>query len=152
MNSFTLLIITLIKIRGHYSRSWLTRVSLVNSSSWSAYDVALVFSQALQKFEKIQIFANGYVTTPVKLKFRVNDHTVPYPSSAIETTDHFAEWESQGLRVEADEGDTITSWSAPPPEEVKAVKKKGWGISMGTLPPVLRYRFPFNYVGRDPSV
>lgn len=77
---------------------------------------------------------------------RVNDHTVPYPSSAIETTDHFAEWQTQGLVVEADEEDMIVSWSAPSDSEVKVEKKKKWGFSMGTLPPVLRYRFPFNYV------
>jgi hypothetical protein len=76
----------------------------------------------------------------------INDHTVPYPSSAIETVDHFADWDERDLRVEADEADLIVSWSAPPPEDVKAKKKKGWGISVGTLPPVLRYRFPFNYV------
>jgi hypothetical protein len=65
------------------------------------------------------------------LMVRINDHTVPYPSSAI--------------RVETDDADLITSWSAPPPEDVKVKRKKGWALP--TLPPVLRYRFPFNYVG-----
>ncbi|KAK1926452.1 putative serine esterase-domain-containing protein [Papiliotrema laurentii] len=98
-------------------------------------DPTLIFSKALGQFERIQIFANG-----------VNDHTVPYPSAAIETVDHFAEWENQGLEVEADEADIITSWSAPPPDTLEVKKKRGWGVSIGTLPPVLRYRFPFNYM------
>jgi hypothetical protein len=110
---------------------------------------ALIFSKALGQFERIQIFANGWVKCPGDLADdlnRVNDHTVPYPSAAIETVDHFAEWENQGLEVEADEADIITSWSAPPPDTLEVKKKRGWGVSIGTLPPVLRYRFPFNYV------
>nr|WRH23613.1 glucan 1,3-beta-glucosidase [Naematelia aurantialba] len=95
-------------------------------------DPSLVFFQALSRFEKIHIFANG-----------VNDTTVPYPSSAIEVVDHFAEWETQGLMIDTDEADIIRSWSKP--SDVP-IKRKTWSVSIGTLPPVLRYRFPFNYI------
>ncbi|ORY27798.1 putative serine esterase-domain-containing protein [Naematelia encephala] len=95
-------------------------------------DPSRVFLQALSRFEKINIFANG-----------VNDNTVPYPSSAIEMVDHFAEWEKQGLEVDADDADIIRSWSKP---STVPTRPKTWGVSFGTLPPVLRYRFPLNYV------
>ncbi|GFZ49245.1 LOW QUALITY PROTEIN: hypothetical protein JCM24511_06995 [Saitozyma sp. JCM 24511] len=45
------------------------------------------FNRALRRFKRIEIFANA-----------VNDHTVPYPSAAIETVDHFAEFKDRNFR------------------------------------------------------
>jgi hypothetical protein len=75
---------------------------------------------------------------------RIKDDTVPYPSAAIETTDHFTEWAEIGIEVESDADGIMRSWRKN--GEVKVERKKGWARKLGTLPPVLRYRYPFNYV------
>jgi len=103
-------------------------------------DPNLIFFQALQRFPSIQIIANG-----------INDHTVPYPSAAIETVDHFAQWEIQGLQVEADESGLIQTWAKRDAVDDARLrqglkKDRGWLSSIGTLPPALRYRFPVNYI------
>lgn len=92
---------------------------------------------------------------------RINDNSVPYPTAAIETIDHFAQWQDQRLIVDYNEAGIIRSWSReqqdyPPDKKVKEkekggrVVKKSLGTYIGTLPPVLRYRFPFNYASRLP--
>ncbi|KIR57680.1 lipid particle protein [Cryptococcus bacillisporus CA1873] len=73
-------------------------------------DPRSVFYHGLEKFERLSLFAAA-----------INDNSVPYPTAAIETVDHFAQWQDQRL-------------------------VKGLGTYIGTLPPVLRYRFPFNYL------
>jgi hypothetical protein len=75
---------------------------------------------------------------------RIKDDTVPYPSSAIDTIDHFTEWQEQGIEVTSDADGIMTSWVRN--EELKRPVKKGWGSKIGNLPPVLKYRFPYNYV------
>ena len=80
----------------------------------------------------------------------VHDHTVPYPTAAIEITDHFLEWEEQGLEIDVDDDGIIQSWDKPIEPGYKSMTKKGsWRKSIGTLPPPLRYRFPFNYVSGE---
>jgi hypothetical protein len=78
------------------------------------------------------------------LMCRIKDDTVPYPSSAIDTIDHFTEWQEQGIEVESDSDGIMTSWTRN--EELRRPMKKGWGSRIGNLPPVLKYRFPYNYV------
>jgi hypothetical protein len=78
------------------------------------------------------------------LMCRIKDDTVPYPSSAIDTIDHFTEWQEQGIEVESDSDGIMTSWARN--EELRRPVKKGWGSRIGNLPPVLKYRFPYNYV------
>ena len=75
----------------------------------------------------------------------VKDSTVPYPSAAIEVVDHFAQWDELGIKVDMDEDHIIQSWSRDT-NPSRVVKQKPWYHSIGTLPPFLRYRFPFNYV------
>jgi len=77
---------------------------------------------------------------------RIKDDTVPYPSAAIDTTDHFVDWSEQGIEVESDSDGIMVSWRRNPELVSKVEKKKGWKSRLGTLPPVLRYRFPYNYV------
>nr|KIR83289.1 lipid particle protein [Cryptococcus tetragattii IND107] len=73
-------------------------------------DPRSVFYHGLEMFERLSLFAAA-----------INDNSVPYPTAAIETIDHFAQWQDQRLI-------------------------KSLGTYIGTLPPVLRYRFPFNYL------
>lgn len=94
---------------------------------------------------------------------RINDNSVPYPTAAIETIDHFAQWQDQRLIVDYNDAGIIRSWSREqqdyPVDEKEKEREKGKGKEkargrvkkslktyIGTLPPVLRYRFPFNYV------
>lgn len=89
---------------------------------------------------------------------RINDNSVPYPTAAIETIDHFAQWQDQRLIVDYNDAGIIRSWSREqqdyPVDEKEKEKQKARGrvvkkrlkTYIGTLPPVLRYRFPFNYV------
>jgi len=73
----------------------------------------------------------------------VNDSTVPFPSAAIEETDPFVQWIERGLEVEADDVGLVSDWHYP---VLQKKPKKKWGYHLGTLPPVLRFRWPFNYV------
>lgn len=90
---------------------------------------------------------------------RINDNSVPYPTAAIETVDHFAQWQDQRLIVDYNDAGIIRSWSREQqdynPDEKEKEKggrlaRKGLGTYIGTLPPVLRYRFPFNYASPLP--
>ncbi|WWC67845.1 uncharacterized protein I206_101762 [Kwoniella pini CBS 10737] len=97
-----------------------------------------IFYQGLEKFTRLEIYASA-----------VNDHTVPYPSAAIEPIDHFVQWEERGMSVDSDEDGIIQSWSIREEDRTEKPKnsnKKGFGFKIGTLPPVLRYKFPFNYI------
>ena len=92
-----------------------------------------------------------------ELTSRIKDHTVPYPSASIDTADHFVDWEDQGLEVEADEAGIIQSWrrgddGTASGSGKRKPRKKPWHFSVGNLPPVLRYRFPFNYVSQHIGV
>lgn len=81
---------------------------------------------------------------PSWLTCSINDNTTPYPTAAIETVDHFIEWKEQGIEVDADKAGIVRSWHKT--EGDKKPVKKNLGAYVGTLPPVLRYSFPFNYV------
>ncbi|WVW78563.1 hypothetical protein I302_100519 [Kwoniella bestiolae CBS 10118] len=101
-----------------------------------------IFYQGLERFDSLQIYASA-----------LNDNSVPYPTAAIEPVDHFAQWEDRDISVNSDEDGIIQSWHANEPNGDADGKKKsnegnknGLGIRLGTLPPVLRYRFPFNYI------
>ncbi|WRT64856.1 uncharacterized protein IL334_001792 [Kwoniella shivajii] len=103
-----------------------------------------IFYQGLEQFDRLDIYASA-----------VNDHSVPYPTAAIEPTDHFAQWGEKNLSIESNEDGIIQSWSSTnnangeayeKPKTSKAKTKKRFGMKVGTLPPVLRYRFPFNYI------
>ncbi|RSH84249.1 uncharacterized protein EHS24_005761 [Apiotrichum porosum] len=95
-------------------------------------DPKQVFHKGLAKFDGVHIYASV-----------VNDATVPYPSAAIETSDHFAQWAERGLKVAADEAGIVSDWYYPVSD--KKLKKK-WAHKMGTLPPTLRFRWPLNYI------
>ncbi|KAK8846827.1 hypothetical protein IAR55_005915 [Kwoniella newhampshirensis] len=73
----------------------------------------------------------------------INDNTTPYPTAAIEIVDHFVQWEEQGIEVDADEAGVIRTCRKLKQE--KKVANKKLTSYIGTLPPVLRYRFPYNY-------
>ncbi|WVR04562.1 hypothetical protein IAU60_001569 [Kwoniella sp. DSM 27419] len=106
-------------------------------------DPRSVFYQGLEHFDRREIYASA-----------INDHSVPYPTAAIEPVDHFAQWDERNISVEADSDGIIQSWKLEEDDDegdkkkrVYGQKKKSrWGSSVGTLPPVLRYRFPFNYI------
>jgi hypothetical protein len=68
----------------------------------------LIFYQALAKFKHIRIYANAYVLPGdykctihphYHLLSRINDTTVPYVTAAIETSDPFIDYETNGLEV-----------------------------------------------------
>lgn len=85
---------------------------------------------------------------------RIKDDTVPYPSALIETSDHFLEWADRGIDVEVDNDEIVQSWGVDGDtsldlERRKKKKKKSWSATLGVLPPVLRYPFPYNYVSAD---
>lgn len=86
---------------------------------------------------------------------RVNDRAVPYPTGAIETEDHFAEWSERGLEVDIDEGNIIKSWIGPSSIKTSQaqvrVKHKPVKKSFG-LGPVMGYNFPLNYVSEAYAV
>lgn len=86
---------------------------------------------------------------------RVNDRAVPYPTGAIETEDHFAEWSERGLEVDIDESSIIKSWSGPSSIKTSQaqvrVKHKPETKSFG-LGPVMGYNFPLNYVSEESTV
>ncbi|KIR70329.1 hypothetical protein CNBG_10107 [Cryptococcus deuterogattii R265] len=115
-------------------------------------DPRSVFYHGLETFERLSLFAAA-----------INDNSVPYPTAAIETIDHFAQWQDQRLIVDYNDAGIIRSWSREqqdyPVDEKEKEREKGKGKEkargrvkkrlktyIGTLPPVLRYRFPFNYL------
>ncbi|OCF58917.1 lipid particle protein [Kwoniella mangroviensis CBS 10435] len=110
-------------------------------------DPRSIFYQGLERFDKLEIYASA-----------INDNSVPYPTAAIESVDHFAQWEELGISVDSDEDGIIQSWtptdngSTAEDEDDKNENKNrkkgasGFRMRLGTLPPVLRYRFPFNYI------
>ncbi|KAJ3494325.1 hypothetical protein NLJ89_g10832 [Agrocybe chaxingu] len=76
-------------------------------------DPERVFHQALAKFKHIRVYANA-----------VNDLTVPYVTAAIETSDPFAEAETNGIYVNFKEKydcviDTYAVPDVPPPKPPK---------------------------------
>ncbi|TDL21805.1 DUF676-domain-containing protein [Rickenella mellea] len=103
-----------------------------------------IFYQALCLFPNIAIYANA-----------VNDITVPYCTSGIDTYDHFANHEFNGMDIEFDpvyepliKHYTPGELSAPmkPKPRVFSIK---WFKSFQPsriLPPFLQFRFPINLV------
>ncbi|ODO09056.1 hypothetical protein I350_02655 [Cryptococcus amylolentus CBS 6273] len=107
-------------------------------------DPRSVFYTGLEQFERRAIFAAA-----------INDNSVPYPSASISPTDHFSQWAETGIQVDANEAGFIRRWwvekeEAKGNQVVRTPGKKSKGRSLsdriGVLPPVLRYRFPFNYI------
>jgi len=100
-----------------------------------------LFYQALAQFKSIRIYANG-----------INDVTVPYCTAAIETTDVFADYVSNGIQIEMKKEyeyliDTYTLPDTPPPKPT--VLSREWferHKPRPFLPPALQFRFPFNLV------
>ncbi|KAF9454284.1 lipid particle protein [Macrolepiota fuliginosa MF-IS2] len=100
-----------------------------------------IFYQTLSQFKHLRVYANA-----------VNDVTVPYCTSAIETKDIFAEYVSNGIKVEMHKEyeyviDTYTIPDAPPPKP--APLSQEWFDSLRPrplLPPAAQFRFPFNIV------
>lgn len=85
------------------------------------------------RFSEVHIYANV-----------VNDNTVPYPSAAIDSADHFVQWIERGLEVEADESGIVSDWHFPHPRQARKPRKARFHL--GTLPPTLRFRWPYNWV------
>lgn len=119
----------------------------------------------MEKFERLSLFAAAYVHPHITLiqtqtgMYRINDNSVPYPTAAIETVDHFAQWQDQRLVVDYNDAGIIRSWSREQQDYTPKAKEKGGrlagkglGTYIGTLPPVLRYRFPFNYASSFPPL
>ncbi|GLB43424.1 putative lipid particle protein [Lyophyllum shimeji] len=104
-----------------------------------------IFHQALRRFEHIRIYANA-----------VRDLTVPYVTSAIETEDPFALYETNGIEIELDEeySPLIKSFEVPaiPPAPIPkpTMLSPQWFRSRKParpfLPPALQMRFPLNIV------
>lgn len=92
-----------------------------------------VWHQALSRFDAVHVYANV-----------VNDNTVPYPSAAIDSADHFVQWVERGLEVEADDSSIVSDWHFPNPGQVR--KPRASRFHLGTLPPTLRFRWPYNWV------
>jgi hypothetical protein len=113
-----------------------------------------VFVQGLETFDRLRIYGNAYVVLQSPsyiltrlLTSRIKDDTVPYPSAAIDTVDHFAEWSEHGIEVTSDSDGIMETWRRNSnPESRSQVVKRSWGRKLGTLPPVLKYRYPYNYV------
>jgi hypothetical protein len=89
--------------------SWYVKILSAFQVLWLIVSVAdLIFYQALAKFKHIRIYANAYVL-PGDYKYtshphphllsRINDTTVPYVTAAIETSDPFIDYETNGLEV-----------------------------------------------------
>ncbi|KAG6864623.1 hypothetical protein C0991_008244 [Blastosporella zonata] len=100
-----------------------------------------IFYQALQSFQEIRIYANA-----------VQDLTVPYVTSAIETEDPFALHETNGIDIQFDEeySSLIKSFEVPavPPTSTSKplMLSPEWFRTRRFLPPVLQLRFPLNLV------
>jgi hypothetical protein len=102
-----------------------------------------------------------------ELRSRIKDDTVPYPSAAIDTVDHFTNWADRGIIVESDEDGIIQSWrresksisevqkvTRADKQKQKGKGKNGWmgKFQLGTLPPVLKYRYPYNCVSTSSRI
>ncbi|KAL0953743.1 hypothetical protein HGRIS_004933 [Hohenbuehelia grisea] len=108
-------------------------------------DPGRIFYQSLKRFKNIRIYANA-----------INDMTVPYPTSAMDATDPFAQASTTGLQVHLNEkySPLIDSYTLPPtPPELPpqpTMFSVAWFRSLGPsrpiLPPLLQFRFPFNIV------
>ncbi|KAF5362471.1 hypothetical protein D9756_002304 [Leucocoprinus leucothites] len=90
-------------------------------------DPSEIFFKTLSRFKNLRLYANA-----------VNDVTVPYCTSAIETEDVFAEHVSNGLKTEMEE-----DYEHPTP------LSREWFENMKPLPllpPAAQFRFPFNLI------
>ncbi|KAJ3515181.1 hypothetical protein NLJ89_g1925 [Agrocybe chaxingu] len=106
-------------------------------------DPERIFHQALAKFKHIRVYANA-----------VNDITVPYVTAAIETSDPFAEADTNGIDINLKEKyncviDTYAVPDVPPPKPPKPViLTRQWFKSLAPtrplVPPFLQFKFPFN--------
>ncbi|KXN87448.1 hypothetical protein AN958_08879 [Leucoagaricus sp. SymC.cos] len=95
-----------------------------------------VFYKTLSRFKYLRLYANA-----------INDATVPYCTSAIETQDVFVEYTSNGIKVEMEEDydhvvSNFTIPDAPPPKP--AILSREWLVSMRPKPLLPPFRFPFN--------
>ncbi|KAF9038479.1 putative serine esterase-domain-containing protein [Panaeolus papilionaceus] len=108
-------------------------------------DPERVFYQTLAKFKHLRIYANA-----------VNDMTVPYVTSAIETSDPFADEDTNGIEIATREKyacliERYTLPDVPPPKAPKPTVLspqwfKGTKPSKPFFPPFLQFRFPLNLV------
>ncbi|KDR80681.1 hypothetical protein GALMADRAFT_61407 [Galerina marginata CBS 339.88] len=104
-----------------------------------------VFYQALAAFKHIRIYANA-----------VNDITVPYVTASIQTSDPFADSETNGIEIDIHEKYPclIENYSlptvAPPKPLAPTVLSVDWFRSFKPsrplLPPWFQFRFPLNLV------
>jgi hypothetical protein len=140
-------------IQDLYSKSWRILVcyrdlSIRNAAHFSQIRCSFKASRSSTDSEstamrKYQFGPSVQRYRSVANRVRIKDDTVPYPSAAIDTVDHFTEWTDRGIEVEADDDGIMLNWERG---KTQQVVKKGWTRSLGTLPPVLRFRFPYNYV------
>ncbi|PPR03049.1 hypothetical protein CVT24_012437 [Panaeolus cyanescens] len=106
-----------------------------------------IFYQTMAKFKSLRIYANA-----------VNDLTVPYVTSAIETTDPFVDEETNGIEMvmREDYPCIIKSYCLPDTPPTKAIKplvlSPEWfkqsksKPSKPALPPALQFPFPMNII------
>ncbi|PAV23659.1 hypothetical protein PNOK_0072700 [Pyrrhoderma noxium] len=106
-------------------------------------DPKAIFYQALSQFPHIRIYGNA-----------VNDRTVPYVTSLIESTDPFVNRSKTGINVEFDPkyDPIMTDFSIPdtPPKQEKIIMfSPKWfrSLKSGNIlpPPLSRLKFPLNF-------
>ncbi|CAK9783569.1 DUF676-domain-containing protein [Cutaneotrichosporon oleaginosum] len=91
-----------------------------------------VWHQALARFDQVHVYANT-----------INDNTVPFPSAAIASTDPFVQWTERGLDVDADDAGIVSHWRFP---HGGAPRKRKVRFHLGSLPPTLRFRWPYSWM------
>ncbi|KAF8170960.1 lipid particle protein [Pholiota molesta] len=106
-------------------------------------DPDLIFYKALAKFKHIRIYANA-----------INDSTVPYVTAAIETSDPFIDYETNGLEVDFQKEyahmisqyslPTVPQARPPPPTVLSPDWFKGVVPTRPLINPFLQFRFPIN--------
>ncbi|KAL4065904.1 putative serine esterase-domain-containing protein [Scleroderma yunnanense] len=103
-------------------------------------DPEYIFYHALILFKTIGIYANT-----------INDRTVPYVTAAIELTDPFAEYRTNGVEIEFHEqyehiikSYTLPAASPHPPDRPSLFTSISTGLP--PIPPVFRFEFPLNLI------
>lgn len=104
-------------------------------------DPGKIFFKMLSRFKYLRLYANA-----------THDLLVPYCTSAIETEDVFAEYLSNGIKIEMEEEyecviKKFTLPDTPPPKPAFLSRK--WFENKKPrplLPPAAQFRFPFNII------
>ncbi|KAL4065872.1 DUF676-domain-containing protein [Scleroderma citrinum] len=102
-------------------------------------DPEYIFYQALLLFKNISIYANT-----------INDRTVPYVTAAIEPTDPFSEYRTNGVEIEFNEKyeHVIKSYTLPASPPLRGPDRPPLLNRISTafppIPPLFRFGYPLN--------